>query len=109
VQDVSTVDLDLEMAMTDQDVNEYQELKISKTWRALRMAAHSKLSMFDNLADGKSLDCLIDKGTAQIADADDTQDVEGADEEGSRPVHNNEPGSVNERSGDDAAQEANLQ
>lgn len=59
VQNVETVELDLEMAMDDSEKKELEDAKASKTWRALRLAAKNKLSLLDKVEDGKNLMALI--------------------------------------------------
>jgi len=59
VQDVAAVELDMEMAMTEDEKRSLQETMAGKTWRTLRIAARNKLSMFDQLGDGKKLHDLF--------------------------------------------------
>jgi THO complex subunit 1 len=59
VKDVQAVELDLEMAMTDEEKQLLQESKTSKTWRALRLASKTRLSLFDQVDDGRNLQCLV--------------------------------------------------
>jgi len=59
VKDVANAELDLEMAMTDEEKQELQEAKTSKTWRALRLASKTKLNLFDQVDDGRNLQCLV--------------------------------------------------
>jgi THO complex subunit 1 len=59
VKDVQAVELDLDMAFTDEEKQQLQESKTSKTWRALRLASKTKLSLFDQVDDGQNLQCLV--------------------------------------------------
>jgi hypothetical protein len=59
VKDVQTVELDMEMAFTDEEKQQLQESKTSKTWRALRLASKTRLSLFDQVDDGRNLQCLV--------------------------------------------------
>jgi len=63
-KDVAGIDLDLEMAMTDEEKENLGEAKASKTWRALRVASKDKLSLFDKF-DGSSLERLFQPDTAE--------------------------------------------
>lgn len=51
-------ELDIDMAKTDEEKEKASEAKTSKTWRALRLAARSRLRAFDKIEDGNSLDAL---------------------------------------------------
>ncbi|KAK8192603.1 hypothetical protein M8818_007773 [Zalaria obscura] len=55
VKGIEGDDLDLEMAMTDEETQSLQAAKSSKTWRALRLAARTTLSKLDKVETGKSL------------------------------------------------------
>jgi len=57
---VASAELDLEMAMTDTDKETLQNSKASKTWRALRLASKTKLSLFDKVDDGRNLQCFVE-------------------------------------------------
>lgn len=59
VKDVQTVELDMEMAFTDEEKQQLQESRTSKTWRALRLASKTRLSLFDQVDDGRNLQCLV--------------------------------------------------
>jgi THO complex subunit 1 len=56
---VQAVDLDLEMANTDEEKQSLEDAKMSKTWRALRLMSKTKLSLFDKVDDGRNLECFI--------------------------------------------------
>ncbi|KAK5168593.1 hypothetical protein LTR04_006229 [Oleoguttula sp. CCFEE 6159] len=57
---IANDELDMEMAMTDEDKQTLQDAKSSKTWRALRIAVKSKLSRFDQVEDGNNLQRLFE-------------------------------------------------
>lgn len=48
-------DLDLEMAMTDEEQQSLEAAKASKTWRALRTATRTSIEVLDKVEPGKSL------------------------------------------------------
>ncbi|KZF22775.1 hypothetical protein L228DRAFT_268158 [Xylona heveae TC161] len=52
-------DLDLDMAMTDEDKQLSLNAKASKTWRALRLASRGRLNLFDKIEDGNKLQILF--------------------------------------------------
>lgn len=58
---VTGAELDLEMAMTDEETQSLQELKASQTWRALRLSTSTKLSKFDQLDDTKNINALLEE------------------------------------------------
>ncbi|TKA66935.1 hypothetical protein B0A49_07104 [Cryomyces minteri] len=60
VASIANDELDMEMAMTDEDKQTLQDAKASKIWRALRIAAKSKLSRFDQVDDGNNLQRLFE-------------------------------------------------
>ncbi|KAJ5747989.1 uncharacterized protein N7511_009685 [Penicillium nucicola] len=51
-------ELDLEMAMTDEDKEIAVNSKASKSWRILRLSAKGKLAVFDKIADGNNIKAL---------------------------------------------------
>lgn len=59
VKEVQTVDLDMDFAVTDEEKQQLQESKTSKTWRALRLASKTRLSLFVKVDDGRNLQCLV--------------------------------------------------
>jgi THO complex subunit 1 len=59
VRDVQNVDLDIEMANTDEVKKQLDDQKMSKTWRALRLMSKTKLNLFDKVDDGKNLECFV--------------------------------------------------
>ncbi|KAF2085000.1 nuclear matrix protein [Saccharata proteae CBS 121410] len=72
LKDIQGDELDLEMAMTDEEKQGLQESIASKTWKALRVASKSKLSLFDKVDDGKQLQNLL-----QSADGGDEAGKDG--------------------------------
>ena len=63
VEAVAGIELDMDLAMTEQEKENLGEAKTSKTWRALRIASKDKLSLFDRIEDGKSLERLFQPDT----------------------------------------------
>ncbi|KIW08110.1 uncharacterized protein PV09_01047 [Verruconis gallopava] len=59
VRDVQNVDLDIDMAATDEEKKDLEDQKMSKTWRALRLMSKTKLGLFDKVDDGNNLECFI--------------------------------------------------
>lgn len=59
VKECGTIELDLEMCSTDAEKQLLHDSLDSKKWRALRLAAKTKLSLFDKVDDGKKLDALL--------------------------------------------------
>ncbi|KAL1632858.1 hypothetical protein SLS56_003348 [Neofusicoccum ribis] len=72
-------ELDLEMAMTDEDKHNLQEAKASKTWRALRIASKDRLSLFDKIDDGKQLEALFEPEGGDDAGKDERATTEAAE------------------------------
>jgi THO complex subunit 1 len=75
---VAGIDLDLEMAMTEQEKENLGEAKASQTWRALRVASKGKLSLFDKF-EGNSLERLFQPDTAEFTAEDHAPEGRGAD------------------------------
>ena len=59
MQPIENDQLDMDMAMRDEDKRLSMEAKASKTWRALRIASKSKLNLFDKIEDGRNLGILL--------------------------------------------------
>ncbi|TID25316.1 NAD/NADP-dependent betaine aldehyde dehydrogenase [Venturia nashicola] len=59
VKEVQMADLDMDFAVSVGEKQQLQESKTSKTWRALRLASKTRLSMFDQVDDGRNLQCLV--------------------------------------------------
>ena len=61
IRSIERLDLDLEMAMNDDEKRSIEELKASQKWKALRIASRVKLRLFDKLDDGKNLGLLLNE------------------------------------------------
>ncbi|KKY17276.1 putative nuclear matrix protein [Diplodia seriata] len=72
-------ELDMEMAMADEDKHRLQEAKASKTWRALRVASKDRLSLFDKIDDGKQLQALFEPEGGDDAGKDERAATETAE------------------------------
>lgn len=59
MRDVQNVDLDIEMANTEEEKKQLEDQKMSKTWRALRLMSKTKLDLFDKVNDGNNLECFV--------------------------------------------------
>jgi THO complex subunit 1 len=70
VRDVQNVDLDLEMANSEQEKAQLEDQKMSKTWRALRLMSKTKLNLFDKVDDGKNLACFLQEQDDEKADGE---------------------------------------
>jgi THO complex subunit 1 len=57
---IANDELDVDMAMTDEEKNVLINLKASKTWRILRIASKTRLNLFDKADDGKNLKVLFE-------------------------------------------------
>ncbi len=55
VRDIEGDELDLQMAMTDEEKQIITEAIASKTWRALRIASKSRLGALDQVQNGRPL------------------------------------------------------
>lgn len=75
-QKIEADDLDMDFANTDEEKEQLQESKASKTWRALRLASRHRLDRFEKIdVDGKNLKRLfeqevIEEGSGAGKDAD---------------------------------------
>ena len=69
---VAGIELDMDLAMTEQEKENLGEAKTSKTWRALRIASKDKLSLFDRIEDGKSLERLFQPDTVDDTTAEES-------------------------------------
>lgn len=90
---VAGIELDMDLAMTEQEKENLGEAKTSKTWRALRIASKDKLSLFDRIEDGKSLERLFQPDTVDETAAEESAPtaLEGRDavpQEQQRPEGN---------------------
>jgi THO complex subunit 1 len=78
---VAEVELDLDMARTDEEKQSLQESKASTTWKTLRIATKTNLSGFDKVQNGTGLDLLVSgAGNFPGSRRDETQDIDGNDE-----------------------------
>lgn len=71
VKGITGDELDLEMAMTEQETQSLEAAKSSKTWRALRTATRSALGKLDRAETGKSLQDVF-KSTEDAQEAQDS-------------------------------------
>ncbi|PVI06162.1 nuclear matrix protein [Periconia macrospinosa] len=55
---IRTIDLDLDMADTEEEKRKLLDTKSSRTWRGLRLASQGQLKSFDNIEHGKGLEKL---------------------------------------------------
>lgn len=69
---VAGIELDMDMAVAEQEKENLGEAKTSKTWRALRIASRDKLSLFDRIEDGKSLERLFQPDTVDDTAAEES-------------------------------------
>jgi THO complex subunit 1 len=58
-------EMDIEMAMTNEDKEIAVNSKASKSWRILRLSAKGKLAAFDKIEDGNKLQALFESPTAE--------------------------------------------
>ncbi|KAJ6079993.1 hypothetical protein N7467_009746 [Penicillium canescens] len=56
-------EMDIDMAMTDEDKEIAVNAKASKSWRILRLSAKGKLAAFDKIEDGNKLQVLFESPT----------------------------------------------
>ncbi|KAL2264027.1 hypothetical protein VTK26DRAFT_3331 [Humicola hyalothermophila] len=74
-------DFEIEMPTNDETKTSAIEGKASKTWRALRIAAKSKLAMFDRIDDDDKIDIIFEEqppahdGESEGGDADGGEDA----------------------------------
>lgn len=83
MKNIMNDEMDIDMAMTDEDKEAAIRAKSSKTWRILRLAAKSKLSAFDKIDDGKNLEVLFE---SPAAPEDTPQATEGPDDDGNEDI-----------------------
>jgi THO complex subunit 1 len=87
VKAIQNDDLDLEMATTDEEKHALQVAKTSKTWRTLRIAGKTKLTLFDKVDDGKNLEALFQTNGAEHGlKSEDMPDTDGGGGESLGPV-----------------------
>ncbi|KAJ5400539.1 hypothetical protein N7465_011028 [Penicillium sp. CMV-2018d] len=73
-------EMDIDMAMTDEDKAIAEGAKASKSWRILRLAAKGKLAAFDKIGEGNNLQVLFESATAtednnELTSSGDTKDI----------------------------------
>lgn len=72
VKEIQMYELDLEMAATEDEKQKLQDDILGATWRALRVAARDKLSLFDKVDDGKNLQRLLQSDASEGPVRDDS-------------------------------------
>ncbi|EON65357.1 hypothetical protein W97_04595 [Coniosporium apollinis CBS 100218] len=72
VKEIQMYELDLEMAATEDEKQKLQDDILGTTWRALRVAARDKLSLFDKVDDGKNLQRLLQSDASEGPVRDDS-------------------------------------
>ena len=94
VREVQNADLDLEMVDKETNELEWAEQvgkRASKTWRALRLASGSKLSLFPKVNEAKGLDELIepDQTAGSAVNGEDATVAAGDAQLGDQPMEAN--------------------
>lgn len=90
-------EMDIDMAMTDEDKAIAESAKASKSWRILRLAAKGKLAAFDKIGEGNNLQVLFESATAtedtnELTSSGDTKDIsQSLDGAQGSPVETKEP------------------
>lgn len=90
-------EMDIDMAMTDEDKAIAEGAKASKSWRILRLAAKGKLAAFDKIGEGNNLQVLFESATAtedtnELTSSGDTKDIsQSLDGAQGSPVETKEP------------------
>ncbi|CAI7659935.1 unnamed protein product [Penicillium palitans] len=90
-------EMDIDMAMTDEDKAIAEGAKASKSWRILRLAAKGKLAAFDKIGEGNNLQVLFESATAtednnELTSSGDTKDIsQSLDGAQDPPVETKEP------------------
>ncbi|KAL9094713.1 MAG: hypothetical protein Q9165_002983 [Trypethelium subeluteriae] len=106
VKEAEMIELDLEMADSEEEKTTLEEAKLGKTWRALRIASGTNLAQIDKIDDGRNLKALLStealvnntkdggegmaettNGKVETSVADDAeQQEEGQEQEEPRPA-----------------------
>lgn len=60
MRSIADDDFRIDMSQSSEEKEESAKAKSSKTWRTLRLAARSKLNLFDKIDDGKNLKVLFE-------------------------------------------------
>lgn len=79
-QGILNDELDLEMAMTEEEKKSIEAAKESKSWRALRTASRQCFAKLDKIETGRSLRDVFAKGEEVQDLVDDKEDVAPAAE-----------------------------
>jgi THO complex subunit 1 len=99
-------EMDIEMAMTDEDKAIAEAAKASKSWRILRLSAKGKLATFDKIGgDGSNIQVLFESPTEskeneQTASGDARDLPQSLDGAQDLPAGTNEPAEDKESTGD---------
>ncbi|KGO70976.1 THO complex, subunit THOC1 [Penicillium italicum] len=94
-------EMDIDMAMTDEDKAIAEGAKASKSWRILRLAAKGKLAAFDKIGEG-NLQVLFESAAAtednnELGSSGDTKDIsQSLDGAQDLPVETKEPAEASE-------------
>jgi THO complex subunit 1 len=114
-------EMDIDMAMTDEDKARAEAAKASKSWRILRLAAKGKLAAFDKIGEGNNLQVLFESATAtednnELSSSGDTKDIsqslDGAQDlpiKTKEPVEDEEPAEVTEAAEPEGSVEGNVE
>ncbi|KAJ5207074.1 THO complex subunit THOC1 [Penicillium cf. griseofulvum] len=109
-------EMDIDMAMTDEDKAIAEGAKASKSWRILRLAAKGKLAAFDKIGEGNNLQVLFESATAnednnELGSSGDTKDLpqslDGSQDlpaESEDPVKDKEPAESGKAESEDPAE-----
>ncbi|CAI7615463.1 unnamed protein product [Penicillium discolor] len=107
-------EMDIDMAMTDEDKAIAEGAKASKSWRILRLAAKGKLAAFDKIGEGNNLQVLFESATAtedtnELTSSGDTKDIsQSLDGAQGSPVETKEPGDKEPAESSEAAKSEEL-
>lgn len=94
-------DFQIEMSNDAEEKERYTNAKASKTWRALRIASKTKLSLFDKIEDSSNIKKMFEKETTPVAEVEDTMEADNSKD----TVVVEEQIVVEEREGGDAKNE----
>jgi THO complex subunit 1 len=118
-------EMDIDMAMTDEDRAIAEGAKASKSWRILRLSAKGKLAAFDKIEDGNNLQNLFENPTTNEENAepnagdpkDFSQSLDGVQdlpvetqesEETKDSVVTTQPGEVNGAADQESVENTNI-
>ncbi|KAG9243786.1 guanylate kinase [Calycina marina] len=68
-------DMDIDMARTDEEKNAAIDAKISKSWRALRLASTTKITAFDKIEKSDKIDAIFQEDSKAEEVGDDSIDI----------------------------------